>query len=97
MTLTQEVKRAAAATAEDILQSDHESIPSREEEKEDVESSEIKKREKYIAKWILQPLKMPLRNKDEEDEDKEEDVGAPLASTEDGPPGDEDDEGHEDY
>ena len=38
---------------------------------------------------------MPLRNEDEEDEDKEEDFSAPLASTEDGSPGDKDDGGCE--
>ena len=44
---------------------------------------ESKKREKYIAEWIGRPLKPPLHNEDDENEDKEEDVGAPLASTED--------------
>ena len=38
-----------------------------------------------------------MRNKDEEDEDKEEDASAPLASIEDVSPGDKDDEGFEDY
>ena len=48
---------------------------------------ESKKRNKVIAEWIGRPFKPPSRNEDKEDEEKEEYVGAPLDSTEDGPPG----------
>ena len=50
---------------------------------------ESKKRKKATAEWIGRPLKLPLRYKDEEDEFKEEYVGAPIASTEDATPKDE--------
>ena len=56
---------------------------------------ESKKGDKSIAEWIGRPFKSPSRNEYEEVEDKEEDVDAPLASTEDGSPGKEDDEGCE--
>ena len=58
---------------------------------------ESKKREKYITEWIGRPLKPPSCNKEEEDEDEEESSGAPLSSTENGSPGDKDDEGCEDH
>ena len=57
---------------------------------------ESKKRNKSIAEWIGRPFKSPSRNKDEEDKDGGEDVGAPLASTEDGYPSYKDVEGPED-
>ena len=62
-------------------------------EKYDDEHLEIKKCKKAIAEWIGRPFKPPARNEDEEDEDKEENVGAPLDSTKDSSPRDEDDEG----
>ena len=96
MTLTQKGTRAATATAEDVLQSNPKSAASGKEEKEDDEISESKERDKAIAEWIGRPLKPPSSNKDKEDEDEEKDVGAPLASTENGSPGDKDDEGRED-
>ena len=81
------VTRAAAATAEDILESDLKSVVSGEKEKEDDVNLESKKREKSIVEWIGQPPKAPARNEDKKDEEKEEYVGAPLDSTEDGSPG----------
>ena len=78
MTLTRKGTRAAA-TAEDILQSNHKSVASGEEEKEDDENLESEKREKDIAEWIDRPLKLASSNEDEEDEDEEEDAGATLA------------------
>ena len=99
MTLTQKVTRAAAAaaaTVKDILQSDLEIVASVEEEREDDEYLERKERDKSIVEWIVRPLKPLSRNEDEEDEDKEEYAGAPLATTEDGSPSNEDNEGCED-
>ena len=49
-------------------------------EREDDKILESKKRDEAIAKWIGPPFKLPSRNKDEEDEDIEEYVGAPLDS-----------------
>ena len=46
--------------------------------------------------WSCRPLKPLPSNKYEEDEDEKEDVGATLASIEDGSPTDEDYEGSED-
>ena len=80
MTLTLIGTRAVAA-AEDILESESGSFASGENEKEDDGSSECKKLKKSIAEWIVRPLKPPSYDKDEEDEEKEEDVGAPLDST----------------
>ena len=71
MTLIQKGTRAAAAAvAEDILQSDPESVASGEEEREDDENLESKERNKSIAEWIGRPLKPPPINKEEEDEDE---------------------------
>ena len=97
MTLTRKGTRAAAAaTPEDFIQYDHEQVTNREEEKEDDENPDREKHERDIVERISQPLKPPSINKDEEDEGQEEDVGATLASTEDTPPVDKDDEGNED-
>ena len=57
---------------------------------------ERKEHDKAIAEWIGRPLKPPSSNEDKEDEDKEENVGAPLASTEYVSPDNGDDEGRED-
>ena len=72
MTLTRKGARAAAvaATAKYILQYDPEIIARGEIEKEDDENLESKKREKAITEWIGRPLKLPSRNKEEEDEDE---------------------------
>ena len=86
----------AAATADDILDSNPKSVARAEKEKEDDGNSDIKKREKSIVEWIGQPLKPPSRNEDEEDEDEAEYFGVLLSSTEDVSPGDKDNEGCED-
>ena len=98
MTLTQKGTRpeAAAATGEDILESDPETVARGEKKREDDENLESKKQDKAIAEWIGRPFKTPLRNKNEEDNENEEDVGDPLASTEDGYPGNKDNESRED-
>ena len=97
MTLTQKITRVAAATtAEDILESDPKTVASGEKEKQDDKNLQSKHCDKTIAEWIGQPFKPPLRNEDEEDEDKEEDFGDPLASIEDVSPVDKYDEGCED-
>ena len=44
------------------------------------------KRKRDIAYWIGRPSKPPLRNKDNEAEGEEEDVGDTQASTEDNSP-----------
>ena len=84
-----------AATVKDILESDPKTVASGEKEKEDDKNLESKERDKSIAEWIGRPFKLPSRNEDEEDYDKEEGVSAPLASIEDDPPGDKDNEGRE--
>ena len=55
-----------AATTEDILESDPETVTSGEKEKEDDENSESNKCDKSIAEWIGRPFKPPSRKKDEE-------------------------------
>ena len=72
---------ALASTAEEFLQSDHESIENGEEVEEDYENLDSKKRKRDIADWIIRPRKSPSRNEVEETECKEEDVGATQAST----------------
>ena len=98
MTLTRKGAKAAeaVATSKYILESDQGTVASGEKEKEDGENLESKKRDKSIAEWIGRPFKPPSRNEDEEDEEKEEYVGAPLDSTEDRSPGTKYDEGCED-
>ena len=97
MKLPQKVTRAAAAaTTEDILQSDPKRVASGKEEKEEDENLESKKREKAIAEWNGRTFKPPLSNEDEEDKEKEEDFGAPIASTENVSPGDKDNKVHKD-
>ena len=72
MTLTQKVSRAAAAaTAEDILDSDPKIIVSDEKENEDDKNSDKKDHDKYIAEWIGQTFKLHTRNEEKKDEDKE--------------------------
>ena len=84
MTITWKGARSAeeAATARDILESDPKSVASGKKEKEYDKNLESKKRDKSIAEWIGWPFKLPSHNKDKEEEDEEEDVGAHLASTE---------------
>ena len=97
MTLTQKGTRVvAASTAEDILETDPETVASGKKEKEDDKSLDNKKRDKAIGEQIGGLFKPPSRNEDKEDEVKEEDVGAPIASTEEGSSGEEDNEGRED-
>ena len=96
MTLTQKGTRVASAeTTKYILESDHKIVVSSVKEKEDDKNLESKKRKKAIAEWIVGNFKPPLRNKDEEYEGKEEDVGDPLASTDGGSPGEQDNEGRD--
>ena len=98
MTLTRKGTRvAAAATAKDISESNPESVASGEKQKEDDDNLESKERDKTIAEMIGRTFKLPSHNEYKEDEDKEEDVFAPLASIEDGSPGNKDDEVCEDY
>ena len=99
MKRTQKGARAAvaAATADDILESAPKSVASGRKEKEEDGNLESKKRKKAITEWIGRPLKPPLHSKDKEDEDEEEDVGAPLDSTEQGSTRDKENEGREDY
>ena len=85
-----------AYTAEDILESNSKKVASSEQEKNDDKNLESKKRDKAIAEWIRRPSGTPLRNEGKDDEDKEYDVSAPIASTEYSSTRDEDDEGHED-
>ena len=81
MTLTQKVTREEVATTDgDIILPKPEIVASRKEEKYNDENLETEKREKANAEWIDRPLKPPSSNEDEEYGDKEEDVGAPLAS-----------------
>ena len=98
MTLTRKGAReaTAASTAKDILESNPKTVTISKKENQEDEILESKKCDKAIAEWIGQPFKPPSRNKDKEDEDKEEDFNAPLASTDDGSHGNKDDEGFED-
>ena len=79
--------------SEEFLQSDHKSVANRKEVKENYENSDSQKRERDTAEWIGRPHIPPSSNKDEEDEGKEEYVGATQASTEDNSLTDKDDEG----
>ena len=70
MTVTRKGTRvaAAAATAEDFLQSDHKSVANGEEVEEDDATSDSEKRKRDIAEWIARPLKPPSSNEEEEAE-----------------------------
>ena len=61
MTLTRKGKRAAASasTAEEFLQSDHESVANGKEVEEDDAILDSEKRKRYIADWIGQPRNRP--------------------------------------
>ena len=83
MTLKRKVTRAATATAEEFLQSYHASIANVKEVEEDDETLDSEKRKIDIADWICQPRKPPSSNEDKEYKNKEEDVVATQASTED--------------
>ena len=78
ITLTQKGTGAEAATAKDISESDPKTVVSGKKEKEDDENLESKKRDKSTAECISWPFKPPSQNKDKENEDGEEKVGAPL-------------------
>ena len=82
MTLIQKGTRAAelVATAEEFLQSDHESVADYEEVKEDDKTLDREKHERDITEWISWPHKPPSSNKDEEAEVKEEYASATKAS-----------------
>ena len=61
MTVTQKGTReaAAAATAKEFLQSDHESVANGKEVEEDYATLDSRKREREIMNWIGQPRKPP--------------------------------------
>ena len=72
--------------SKNILEYDPKTVTSHEKGKNDDKNLESKELDKSIEEWIGRPFKPPLRNKYEEYEDKEEDFGTPLSSTEDAPP-----------
>ena len=97
MTVTRKGTReaTATATAEEFLQSDHESVANGEEVEEDDSTLDSKKCKRDIANWIGRSHKPPSRNEDKEAEGEEEDVGTTQASTEDNSPIEKYEEGRE--
>ena len=61
---------AAAATDEEFLQSNQESVANGEEVEEDDSASDSEKRERDIADWIGRSREPPSSNKDKEAEVK---------------------------
>ena len=64
MKITQKGTRveAESTTAEEFLQSEHESVAKGEEVEEYDASLDSEKRERDISDWIVQPNKTPSRN-----------------------------------
>ena len=64
MILPQKVTReaAAAATAKEFLQSDHQSVTNDKEVEEEDSTSDIEKCERDIADWIGRPCEPPSSN-----------------------------------